>query len=78
LRLSDAWVRARTGIAADVLQGGFMTDLYTCSCGSQIWQIFDTGVRCTACQTEFVSQHTPVAEFNHTATQQLEEELEEV
>lgn len=55
-----------------------MADLYTCSCGSQTWQIFDTGVRCTACQTEFVAQHMPVAEFNHAATQQLEEELEEV
>jgi len=55
-----------------------MNDLYTCSCGGQIWQIFDTGVRCTACQNEFVTQHMPVAEFNHAATQQLEEELEEV
>jgi uncharacterized Zn finger protein (UPF0148 family) len=76
--LSTARVRARTGLVVDVLQGGFMTDLYTCSCGSQIWQIFDTGVRCTACQTEFVTQHQPVAEFNHVATQQMEEELEEV
>jgi hypothetical protein len=65
-------------MVADVFQGGFMNDLYTCSCGSQIWQIFDTGVRCTACQTEFVTQHMPVAEFNHVATQQMEEELEEV
>jgi hypothetical protein len=78
LRLSNARVRARTGIVADVFQGGFMNDLYTCSCGSQIWQIFDTGVRCTACQTEFVTQHMPVAEFNHVATQQMEEEMEEV
>jgi len=55
-----------------------MADLYTCTCGSQIWQIFDSGVRCTACQAEFVTQHMPVAEFNHAATQQMEEEEEVV
>jgi uncharacterized Zn finger protein (UPF0148 family) len=78
LRLSNARVRAWIGMVEDVFQGGIMTDLYTCSCGSQIWQIFDTGVRCTACQAEFVTQHTPVTEFNHAVTQQVEEELEEV
>jgi hypothetical protein len=55
----------------------FMADLYTCSCGNQTWEIFDTGVRCTACQTEYVMQHTPVAEFNHAITQEMEEELAE-
>jgi len=54
-----------------------MTDLYTCSCGNQTWEIFDTGVHCTACQTEYLTQHTPVAEFNHEITQQMEEELAE-
>ena len=29
-----------------------MADLYTCS-GNQTWEIFDTGVRCTACETTF-------------------------
>jgi len=56
---------------------GFMADLYTCSCGHQTWEIFDTGVRCTACNTEYVTQHTPVAEFNHMVTEELEEALEE-
>lgn len=55
-----------------------MTDLYTCSCGNQTWQIFDTGVRCTACNTEFAAVHTPVAEFNHSVTQEMEEELTEL
>jgi len=54
-----------------------MTDLYTCSCGNQTWQIFDTGVRCMACKTEYVAQHTSVAEFNHTVTEELEEALDE-
>jgi len=54
-----------------------MADLYTCSCGSQTWEIFDTGVRCTACQAEYVAPHMPVAEFNSAITQELEEELAE-
>lgn len=54
-----------------------MTDLYTCSCGNQTWVIFDTGVRCTACKTDYVAQHTPVTEFNHMVTEELEEALEE-
>ena len=54
-----------------------MADLYTCTCGNQRWEIFDHGVRCTACQAEYVNQHTPVAEFNHALTQELEEALEE-
>jgi len=29
-----------------------MADLYTCSCGNQKWEIFDSGVRCTSCDTE--------------------------
>jgi hypothetical protein len=78
LQWRNARLRAWTGMVADEYQGGFMNDLYTCSCGNQIWQIFDTGVRCMACQTEFVTQHMPVAEFNHAATQQMEEEMEEV
>ncbi len=53
-----------------------MADLYTCSCGSQTWQIFDTVVRCTACGTEFATQHTPVLEFNEMVTQELEESFE--
>jgi hypothetical protein len=56
----------------------FMADLFTCSCGNQAWEIYDAGVRCTACKTEFVTQHTPVAEFNHMVTEELEETLEEV
>jgi hypothetical protein len=54
-----------------------MADLYTCSCGNQTWTIFDTGVRCTACQEEFVTFHTPVAEFNSTVMQEMEEEMAE-
>jgi len=54
-----------------------MTDLYTCSCGNQTWEIFDLGVRCTACKSEYFTSHTPVAEFNHTVTEELEEALEE-
>ncbi len=54
-----------------------MADLYTCSCGNQTWEIFDMGVRCAVCKTEYVTQHTPVAEFNHEVTQELEEALEE-
>jgi hypothetical protein len=55
----------------------FMADLYTCSCGNQTWEIFDTGVRCATCKTEYVTQHTPVGEFNHAVTEELEEALEE-
>ncbi|MGC2324424.1 MAG: hypothetical protein WA463_17455 [Terriglobales bacterium] len=54
-----------------------MADVYTCSCGNQTWQILETGVRCVACETEFVAQHTPVSEFNHMVTEELEEVLEE-
>lgn len=54
-----------------------MADLYTCSCGNQTWEIFDAGVRCTACQTEYVTPHTPVAEFNSEVTEEMEEELAE-
>lgn len=62
--------------AAHLVKEGFMADLYTCSCGSQTWQIFDTVVRCTACGTEFATQHTPVLEFNEMVTQELEESFE--
>jgi hypothetical protein len=55
-----------------------MADFYTCRCGNQTWKIFENGVRCTVCGTEFVTQHTPVSEFNHTVTQEMEEELEEL
>jgi hypothetical protein len=55
----------------------FMADLYTCSCGNQTWEIFDTGVRCTTCQAEYVTPHTPVAEFNSAIAQEMEEELAE-
>lgn len=55
-----------------------MTDLYTCSCGNQTWQIFETGVRCIACEAEFPVLHTPVTEFNHSVTKELEEQLEEL
>ena len=54
-----------------------MVDLYTCSCGNQTWEIFDTGVRCVTCKTEYVTPHTPVAEFNRAVTEELEEALEE-
>ncbi len=52
-----------------------MTELYTCSCGNQTWEIFDMGVRCTACQAEYLTRHEPVAEFNREITQEMEEEL---
>jgi hypothetical protein len=52
-----------------------MSDLYTCSCGNQTWKISDTGVCCTTCQTEYVTFHTPVAEFNSAVTEEMEEEL---
>jgi hypothetical protein len=55
----------------------FMADLYICSCGNQTWEIFDTGVRCTECKTEYVVQHAPVAEFNHMVAHEMEEELVE-
>lgn len=55
-----------------------MFDVYTCRCGNQTWQIFDSGVRCTACNIQYVNQHTPVAEFNHSIKEELEEELEEI
>ncbi|HVP52584.1 MAG TPA: hypothetical protein VMT05_10760 [Terriglobales bacterium] len=54
-----------------------MADMYTCSCGNQTWQILEAAVRCTACGTEVVAPHMPVAEFNHMVTQELEEVLEE-
>jgi len=54
-----------------------MVDLYTCSCGNQTWEIFDTGVRCVACKTEYATLHMPVAEFNHAVAEELEEALEE-
>lgn len=53
-----------------------MADLYTCNCGNQRWEITDTFVRCTECKTEYVTRHTPVAEFNHEITQELVEEME--
>lgn len=55
-----------------------MADKYTCRCGNQTWQILETAVRCTACETQFVAPHTPVAAFNHIVTLELELELEEV
>lgn len=68
----------RVGENAGLIEEDGMTDLYTCSCGNQTWQIFDTVVRCTGCKQEFLTQHTAVAEFNQRVTQELEEELEEV
>jgi hypothetical protein len=50
-----------------------MADKYTCSCGNQTWQILGTAVRCTACETEIVAPHMPVAAFNHMVTLELEE-----
>ncbi len=54
-----------------------MNDLYTCNCGNQMWEIFEGGVRCAACKTEFMVQHMPVKEFNHMVTEELEEALED-
>jgi hypothetical protein len=54
-----------------------MADLYTCSCGNRTWEICDMVVRCTACQTEYVTPHTPVKEFNAEVMQEMEEELAE-
>ncbi len=59
------------------IREAFMVDLYTCSCGNQTWEIFDTGVRCVACKTEYATLHMPVAEFNHAVAEELEEALEE-
>lgn len=53
-----------------------MDNVYTCTCGNQTWIIFDNAVRCTVCTTQFTVQNTPVTEFNHSVTEQLEE-LEE-
>lgn len=55
-----------------------MADLYTCRCGNQTWRIVETGVICTDCETQYVTRHTPVPEFNHSIVQELEEELEEL
>lgn len=55
-----------------------MNDVYTCSCGNQTWQIFETGVRCTECKNEYVTQHTPVLEFTQIVAKELEDILEEV
>lgn len=54
-----------------------MADLYTCKCGNQSWEILDNTVRCTTCQAEYITQHTPVSEFNRALTQELEEALKE-
>ena len=54
-----------------------MADLYSCSCGNQTSQCSDRGVRCTACKTEFLTQHTPVAEFNSAITEEVTQELEQ-
>jgi len=64
-------------VANLTLTEAFMADLYTCTCGNQTWQIFDIGVRCTKCNTEYPVQHMPVKEFNHSLTEELEEALEE-
>ena len=72
-----AWSAIVAEGASPHAREAFMADLYTCSCGNQSWQIFDTGVRCTACKTEYPAQHTPVGEFNHAVTEELEEALEE-
>ena len=53
-----------------------MDNVYTCSCGNQTWVISDNAVRCTACNAQFVTPLTPVAEFNHKVTEELME-LEE-
>ena len=53
-----------------------MENVYTCKCGNQTWIVRDTGVRCTACEAEFVAQVTPVKEFNHKVAEEIEE-LEE-
>lgn len=54
-----------------------MTDLYTCACGNQCWEIFDTGVRCTTCKEEYLVAHMPVTEFNQMVTENLQETFEE-
>jgi hypothetical protein len=54
-----------------------MADLYTCSCGNQTWEIFDKGVRCATCKTEYLTQHTPVTEFNSAVTEEVAQELEQ-
>ncbi len=54
-----------------------MENVYTCICGNQTWVIFDTGVRCKACEKEFAARLTPVKEFNHKVAEEIEE-LEEV
>lgn len=53
-----------------------MENAYTCRCGNQTWSITDSGVHCTACEAIFPAQVTPVKEFNHKVTEEMEE-LEE-
>lgn len=53
-----------------------MENVYTCTCGNQTFIVLDNAVRCTACNTVFATKNTPVAEFNHQVTEELEE-LEE-
>ena len=53
-----------------------MENVYTCTCGNQTWIISNTGVRCTACKEEFVTQVTPVKEFNSKVAEEVAE-LEE-
>ncbi len=50
-----------------------MENVYTCSCGNQVWIIAETVVRCTACNREFAADHMPVAEFNHGVLEEIEE-----
>ncbi len=41
-----------------------MDNVYTCTCGSQTWNVLGTVIRCTACNTEFANQGMTASEFN--------------
>jgi hypothetical protein len=51
-------------------------NVYTCTCGNQTWTILENQVQCTACDAVYDCLHTPVKDFNHMVTEEIEE-LEE-
>ena len=53
-----------------------MENVYTCSCGNETWVILDNAVRCTACKMVFAVPLTPVKDFNHLVSEEVQE-LEE-
>jgi len=49
-----------------------MENVYTCSCGNQTWFVLEQVVLCTRCNKKFPVQLTPVAEFNHMVSEEVE------